>query len=368
MYRSIQASRAAAAILVVLFHLGGIIALPKYFATPVFDTLFAAGDAGVEFFFVLSGFIIFTAHSTDVGKPARLGNFLRKRFARIFPIYWIVFIAVYLAAIVAPTLRDSMPRDSWVLLKSLALVPQNPLEVGGTGAPVLFVAWTLQYEMFFYTFFALLILSRWAAVVGAICVSALYLGCLISASCGAFPLSFLSSDYLPLFAIGVVVAVLAKHRQVKQPLFYLLAGVAFFVLVSADKVLHIDMLTHWKTLLFGLASSVIVFGLVSMENAGRVLGGNWIAQRLGEASFALYLIHVPIISLMLKIFVLMQFRSLGFAGAAMAYVLTLACCIAAAMLIHVWIEKPLGNFFRSGMRFANPEGAKNQSEKAPTVV
>lgn len=218
-----------------------------------------------------------------------------------------------------------MPHDSWVLLKSLALVPQNPLEVGGTGAPVLFVAWTLQYEMFFYTFFALLILSRWAAVVGAICVSALYLGCLISASCSAFPLSFLSSDYLPLFAMGMAVAVLAKHREVKKPLFYLLAGVAFFVLVSADKILHIDQLTNWKTLLFGLASSMMVF-------------------------------------------VLMQFRSLGFAGAAMAYVLTLACCIAAAMLIHLWVEKPMGIFFRSGMRFANPEGAKSQSAKAPVVV
>lgn len=354
--------------LVVLFHLGGIIALPKYFDTPIFDTLFAAGDAGVEFFFVLSGFIIFTAHSTDIGTPTRLGSFLKKRFARIFPIYWIVFFSVYLAAIAAPSLRDSVPHDSWVLLKSLALVPQNPLEVGGTGAPVLFVAWTLQYEMFFYTFFALLILSRWAAVVGAICVSALYLGCLISASCSAFSLSFLSSDYLPLFAMGMAVAVLAKHREVKKPLFYLLAGVAFFVLVSADKILHIDQLTNWKTLLFGLASSMMVFGLVSMENAGRVLGGNRIAQRLGEASFALYLIHVPIISLMLKIFVLMQLRSLGFAGAAMAYVLTLACCIAAAMLIHLWVEKPMGIFFRSGMRFANPEGAKSQSAKAPVVV
>jgi hypothetical protein len=35
--------------LVVLFHLGNIIALPKYFDTRIFDTLFSAGDAGVEF-------------------------------------------------------------------------------------------------------------------------------------------------------------------------------------------------------------------------------------------------------------------------------------------------------------------------------
>jgi exopolysaccharide production protein ExoZ len=347
MYRSIQASRAVAAILVVLFHLGGIIALDKYFGTPEFDFLFAAGDAGVEFFFVLSGFIIFTAHRADVGTPNRLGYFLKKRFARIFPTYWIVFIAVYLAAIAAPSLRNTVPHDPGVLLKSLALLPQNPLEAGGTGAPVLFVAWTLQYEMFFYAFFALLILSRRAAVLGAACLGALYLSCAATASCGAFPLSFFSSDYVLLFGFGMAVAVLANRHRMDGPLFFVLTGVVFFVLVSADKVFHIDLLGNWKIIFFGLASSMIVFGLVTAENAGRVLGGHRLAQLLGECSYALYLIHVPVISLMYKIFVLLHFKDLGIAGAAMAYVFTFACCIGAAILVHVWIEKPVSLYFRS---------------------
>lgn len=352
MYKSIQASRAVAAILVVLFHLGGIIALPKYFGTPEFDFLFAAGDAGVEFFFVLSGFIIFTAHKSDIGTPGRLGYFLKKRFTRIFPTYWIVFIAVYLAAIAAPSLRNTVPHDPGLLLKSLALLPQNPVEVGGTGAPVLFVAWTLQYEMFFYAFFALLILSRWAAAVGAVGLGAVYLSCAATSSCGAFPLNFFSSDYVLLFAFGMAVAGHANGRRIERPLFFVLTGVVFFVLVSADKVFHVDLLASWKTILFGLASSMIVFGLVTAENAGRVLGGHRFAQLLGESSYALYLIHVPVISLMLKILVFLHFRELGFAGAAMAYVFTFTCCIGAAILVHVWIEKPLGLFFRGRQGFS----------------
>jgi len=352
MYRSIQASRAVAAILVVLFHLGGITALDKYFGTPEFDFLFAAGDAGVEFFFVLSGFIIFTAHRADIGTPGQLGSFLKKRFARIFPAYWIIFIAVYLTAIAAPSLRNTVPHDPGVLLKSLALLPQGPLEVGGTGAPVLFVAWTLQYEMLFYGFFALLILSQWAAVLAAVCLGALYLRCAATASCGAFPLSFFSSDYLLLFAFGMAVAVLANRRQTDGSLFYVLTGVAFFVLISADKVFHSDLLSNWKTILFGLASSMIVFGLVTAENAGRVLGGHRLAQLLGESSYALYLIHVPVISLMFKLFVLLHFKDLGIAGAAMAYVFIFACCIGAAILVHVWIERPMSQHFRSRRRIS----------------
>lgn len=347
MYKSIQASRAVAAILVVLFHLGGIIALQKYFGTREFDFLFSAGDAGVEFFFVLSGFIIFTAHRGDVATPSRLGYFLKKRFTRIFPTYWVVFIAVYLAAIATPSLRNSVPHDLGLLLKSLALVPQSPVDAGGTGAPVLFVAWTLQYEMFFYAFFALLIVSRWAAALLAVCLGAVYLSCAATSECGVFPLSFFSSDYVLLFAMGMAVAVLANRRQIERPLFFVLTGVVFFVLVSADKVFHFDLLTHWKTILFGLASCMIVFGLVSAENAGLALGGHRFAQLLGESSYALYLIHVPIISLALKIFVLLHFKDLGFAGAAMAYVFTFACCMGAAILIRVWIEKPLSLLFRS---------------------
>src|SRR4051812_27621380 len=94
MFLSLQAGRAAAAVLVMLFHLGGAIAADKYFAMPGFAKPFAFGDCGVEFFFVLSGFIIFSAHRGDVSDPAALSRYLTKRFLRIFPSYWIIFVCV----------------------------------------------------------------------------------------------------------------------------------------------------------------------------------------------------------------------------------------------------------------------------------
>lgn len=346
MYRSIQASRGFAALLVVLFHLGGMIALKKYFNAHEFDVLFSAGDAGVEFFFVLSGFIIYTAHRADIGVPERLGVFLKKRFARIFPAYWIVFAAAFTVAIASPSLRGSVPHDPVVLLKSLLLLPQDPLTVGGTGAPVLFVAWTLQYEMFFYALFALLILSRMAAAIVAVGLGAAYIGCAAASTCVLFPLSFLVKDYVLLFAFGMVIARLHDRIIIKRPLVLAGLGLLLFVVISADKVLHFDALADWKIILFGLASSMMVCGLVSAEKSGHIVGNAQFLQLLGEASFALYLIHVPVISLCLKTFVFLQFDSMGFLGALVAYALTLAACVCAAIAFHTGIERPIATRLR----------------------
>jgi exopolysaccharide production protein ExoZ len=91
MYKSLQGTRALAALLVVLFHLGNTIALGKYFGIEAFAIPFKFGSAGVEFFFVLSGFIIFAAHRNDISKPRRLTNYISKRVIRIYPTYWIIF-------------------------------------------------------------------------------------------------------------------------------------------------------------------------------------------------------------------------------------------------------------------------------------
>ncbi|MEP7101383.1 MAG: acyltransferase family protein, partial [Burkholderiales bacterium] len=76
MYRSLQVCRAIAALLVVLFHLGGTFAQDKYFGFKAIDSVFAWGDAGVDFFFVLSGFLIATVHYKDFGRPEALPRYL----------------------------------------------------------------------------------------------------------------------------------------------------------------------------------------------------------------------------------------------------------------------------------------------------
>ena len=93
---SLQAGRGVAAIGVVFDHVSLIMAQPEYGAHNVLASVTQYGILGVNFFFVLSGFIILMAHYKDIGQPRSVGSYAYRRVIRIYPIYW-VFLALYLA-------------------------------------------------------------------------------------------------------------------------------------------------------------------------------------------------------------------------------------------------------------------------------
>ena len=136
MYLSLQACRALAALLVVFFHVGTSLNRDVYLghAADLVRQLSSSGDAGVAFFFVLSGFIVTRVHLPDFNQPARLPAYLLKRAARIYPMYWLVFAATCLLVWLLPASRTTLPADAPTLIKALLLIPQDPSVVGGTGA------------------------------------------------------------------------------------------------------------------------------------------------------------------------------------------------------------------------------------------
>jgi exopolysaccharide production protein ExoZ len=349
-YKSLQAGRAIAAMLVVLFHLGGNLAKDKYFGIPALHVPFSFGSAGVEFFFVLSGFIILTAHHLDIGQPSRLGEYLRKRLLRIFPTYWLVFLPVFLVALAVPSMRAGVPHDVSTIIQSLLLIPQDIAAVEGTGAPVIIVAWSLQYEMLFYLFFALLIANARLAGLASACIVGFYsVGLVMGADALPFPLSFAGQDYVLLFAMGMLVAwAVARDRPAVQSKFNLAigAGLSLFLVVALDVVLQTGVFEKFRTLLYGVAASAIVLGLVTAENNGKVyLGHRWL-QVLGDASYAIYLIHFPLISVLCKIAIAMHLQRWGLVGAALSFVVIFVACLSVGVLFHIWLERPIAAYFR----------------------
>ena len=164
MFYTIQFCRAIAALLVVFFHSAGNLAKEKYFgvlAEPIERIFWFGGEAGVAFFFVLSGFIIHQVHRKEFNQPNRLIPYIKKRIVRVYPTYFIIFIGVFIIAKLTPSIRNTIPTDPILLIKSLLLLPQDSKVVGGTGAPVLVVAWSLQYEILFYATFATALINRW---------------------------------------------------------------------------------------------------------------------------------------------------------------------------------------------------------------
>lgn len=350
MYKTLQAGRAIAAVLVVLFHLGANLAKESYFGIAGLSVPFSFGSAGVEFFFVLSGFIIFAAHRGDIGRPDRISGYTRKRLLRIFPTYWLVFLPVFFIALLTPSLRNGVPHDLSTLLQSLLLVPQDKAVVGGTGSPVLVVAWTLQYEMFFYLFFGLMVLSRRLALLAGLAVVGVYVARVaLGTDQLPFPASFIAQDYTLLFGMGMFVSWLVVARKDfahQKPGQFIVLGLAVFLLAAMDVVFKTEVFEAVRTLVFGLAASLIIFGLVVAEDGGKTyLGHKWL-QLLGDSSYALYLIHFPLISVLCKVAIALHLQTFGLVGAIVSFVAIFVACLAISVLFHLWVERPLAAFFK----------------------
>lgn len=343
MYRSIQIGRAIAALLVACSHLAETLAKNKYFgaASSLVDHIFLPGGAaGVAFFFVLSGFIIVKVHRADFGQPRRLLPYLRKRIVRIYPIYLVVFVVVFLVALATPSLRNSVPHGAWVIVKSLLLVPQDKTVVGGTGAPVVLVAWTLQYELIFYGAIALAILHR-ALLAGAVLAFAVYFTWHTVSGSHGFPGDFFATHLMLLFGLGAIAAVVVENRRrLHRPLMWAAIAATLFILVYVAEAVWRDsgprVLYDFG---YGVSASALVVALVHAEDLQPERFRTRLFALLGESSYALYLVHFPLISLLAKLAVGAGLS--GFAGATVSFVVILAACVVVSTLVHLWVERPL---------------------------
>lgn len=138
--------RGIAAFLAVAFHARGHL-LKAFGSSPLTNAL-AFAYVGVDFFFVLSGFVIPHAHAADIGQPIMLGRYLRRRVTRVIPFYWVALTA----SLIVMAVTHPLPPLGRLAASALLL----PLP-GDLALPV---AWSLQHEIVFYALFATLIISR----------------------------------------------------------------------------------------------------------------------------------------------------------------------------------------------------------------
>jgi peptidoglycan/LPS O-acetylase OafA/YrhL len=260
---SLQAGRGLAALAVVLMH--SAMAGRDFGGGPfIGDTVLQYGRFGVDFFFVLSGFIIY--HST-VGRDRSLSEYAIARFRRIYLPYWPVGIAVALLYIALPNVSGSDRGWSW--LPTLTLAPVDAM-------PALAVAWTLQHEILFYLLFGLFYYSR-----------------LLPFGLGAWALCIVvGGDHLPFRAVnlefffGIAAAMIYRSKRahpsiaLAAPLF-----IACWILEGADD--------HHRVLV-GAAFACVVAALAEVERRGLRVPAALVS--LGAASYSLYLVHLPIIS------------------------------------------------------------------------
>ena len=301
--------------------------------------------SGVDVFFVISGFIMCYISRGRMADPGYAGRFVFNRVTRVVPLYWFYTSLMVALLLIMPGAFDSATFDLGHVLASYLFFPG----IDDTYAqPIFALGWTLNYEMFFYALFALVILGarRAAPVVAILLLLSIFLAH-PALSGGPYFLEFWSRGLILEFAAGMGLALLPWGRIPRSPV---LAGLLLAGAVALLFWMHHYSglpLADWRWLRYGLPAVVFVTGLLLLarDEADPEHEGSWprrTAVLLGDASYSLYLSHPFVLSA-----VYMAWARLA-PGPAWAYVVVaVLACLAFSILSYRWLELPLARIFRS---------------------
>lgn len=290
-------------------------------------------EAGVDLFFVISGFVMVYSSRNRFGAPGASRDFLGRRIARIVPLYWAA-TTMFIAVALATPIRLDAPIPSWAAVLASYLFLPFP-QADGTLLPVLRVGWTLNYEMFFYVLFACTIALpiRPALLALAGILTALTL---LHAS-GAFsnPQVLFWSDPIVLeFVMGMSLGWLAV-RGVRFPRALRWVGALALVVLAVNPALH----GFPRTVAFGLpAVGLVAAALAPVRRTPALM----VLSRLGAASYAIYVLHLFVARSVREIW----HAVFGSTGLGVFVVLTIAGTVLAATLTHTRFEVPATRFCR----------------------
>jgi exopolysaccharide production protein ExoZ len=342
--QNIQALRAIAALLVVVIH-----------ATEVFSrqgiirpSAFTFGHAGVDLFFVISGFIMVHVNRGRGTSPL---SFAINRIIRIVPLYWILTLVVFAIAFLIPAAVQATKADPIQLLKSLLFIPF--VKSNGRVHPVLFVGWTLNYEMFFYALFAIGLL--WGER-GTLWVVAAMIGFVALDPLTSSPVADFYTDPILLeFAAGMMIGLAFPRLVPWHPRTLIILGFGLILLAPfCWPGVH-------RALAYGVPGVLIVSGALMLEKAGITIKG---LRLLGDASYSIYLTHIFVTGVALRLAPMVP----SDAGLALLAISALVAAATFGILVHLSVEKPVTHAFKILSKHRFPRTAPVASKSVRTSV
>ena len=325
----IQVLRFFAAVAVVAFHAWGVAPDGFKVAEGAVSFGLSYGGRGVDLFFVISGFIIFYATQSAKLAHAELmpAEFLRRRVERIVPLYFFTIVAV---TILATTLPATFGTPGWYtprhILKSLAFIAFTDGEM-----PVIYVGWSLEYEMYFYlTVAALMALTRdvWRHIVVIFSVVAIA-GQTPGVSTALGNYAFFADPMILEFVLGVIVGCVFIHGRVSWQM-PVAAACAIATLLITDPASRV--------VVSGIPAACLVAAAAYVSR--RRVDPSWPERalaRLGDASYSIYLAQVQTVSLACTT-IAAAFPSIP---PLLLIVVTCGIVVALGLALNIVVERPL---------------------------
>jgi len=331
----IQSLRFVAALMVVLTHTTHMIG--ERILNVGNDNVWREGNAGVDIFFVISGFVMMTS-AASLRKSANAAfDFIVRRLLRIVPLYWVATTLKLMAVLLIPAATVHSSIDPLHIISSYLFLPHY--NVDHDIMPLIGVGWTLMFEMFFYALFAIALFFR-RSPIGFIFPVLIALSCLSllkREDGGAW--QFYLDPILMEFGFGMLAARLIRGGFVMRP------GLACTAILIACASLFVpsEMYGSQRAIGWGIPAFVIVACTAAIEpflsrHLPRFL------TYLGDTSFALYLFHgffVPMVGIALL--------RLGMADARLAFGVSVVGSIVLGVLAHRFVEVPLGSRLKTAL-------------------
>jgi len=340
---NLQGLRGIAALLVVLYH-----------AQPVLNRAYGmsldtdVGVFGVDIFFVLSGFVMVISNPRP--DPATTGRFLAQRFFRIVPLYWLATAAIIACFAIGFRPVGLHHLGPWMVVQSVLFIPSNFPD--GRHDLILTVGWTLMFELFFYAALALTFPLR--SIGKSVAVLAMLFAALSVVGRIALPLPYLldffTAPIMLEFLYGAMLALAYAYWSDAAPRWLAPAGLVlmaagFAIVIALDAAgVPVPNKHDARFLLLGLPAAVVVGGALAMERGRWILRQPWLLE-LGAASYVLYLFHALVLQGSIKLV-----RPLLPQAPVIAGMFALLACLAAALVVHHFIEQPLLDWTKRLMR------------------
>lgn len=339
---SVQAARGLAALMVVAFHSLSI--QEKYLpGSMLLPQLLKAGQTGVDLFFAISGFVMVLATQGKTHNIGDVGNFIKNRFFRIYPTYWVYFCMLLPLFLFMPGIINSSQGGQVDLVSSFFLTPNDRL-------PLLMVAWSLTHEIWFYLVFAgVLLLPGKARLIS---LGAWFLLVLVSANWEFVSpvLRVMTHAFTIEFILGAFSAyAYIRLRSNKNSSTVAIVGAFIGVLMlcvgwAALKNTAVDVVSNrplGRAILIGGGYALLISSAALLEFSGK-LKINDILKTLGDISYSVYLSHVLILSLFGRIwYTVGQGELNSILGHTVFWLITFSGVVIGGYLAFILIERPI---------------------------